>query len=356
MANVLPLETRVRVASALVEGVSIRGTERLTGVTKKTIARFGLTLGEGCGRLHDRLVTGLAISHIQCDEIYSYVHKRQKKLKPGDPEEWGTTYTWVAMDANSKLTVAYLVGKRDLEHARRFMGDLKRRLACRAQITSDGLTVYLDAVIEAFGSLVDFGQVVKNYRGGDQREERRYAPPESPSFVEKFTRIGKPDHALMSTSYVERQNLTMRMQMRRFTRLTNGFSKALAPLRAAVALHAAWFNFCRIHETLRTTPAMAAGVANHIWELSELVERALAEPVPAPAPPAPVPPPPDGRPVREQLELFSDMPAAGPARPHLRLIKGGKASANDGVVEDDAPDTVRGTPWGLLEDEAEGVG
>lgn len=357
MSNVLPLSVRVRVANQLVEGTSIRATVRLTGVAKATVMRFGRELGEGCRRLHDRLVRNVSPAEIQMDEIWGFITKKEARLDPNkDPAEWGDAYTWVAIDPHSKLTIAYLTGKRDGEHAKRFVLDLRGRVLTRAQITSDGLVAYIDAVEAAWGRYgVDYAQVVKHYHGGDRREDRRYEAPKEQDFITKTPIFGHPREQAMSTSLVERQNLTMRMHMKRLTRMTNAYSKKLASLSAAVALHFAWYNFCRIHETLRVTPAMETGIADHVWSMEELVSAAMSEPVAAPPPPAPVPPPPAGRPLDEQLSLFGELTSA-PTRPVLRLIKGGKACAGNDVNEEAAPDTVRGMGWANLKEESEGVG
>jgi IS1 family transposase len=362
VCNVLPMSARVSVANQLVEGTSIRATVRLTGVAKATVMRFGIELGEGCVRLHDRLVRNVEPTEIQMDEIWGFITKKEARVDPvRDPAEWGDTYTWVALDPHSKLVISYLTGKRDGEHAKRFTLDLRSRILTRArvQMTSDGLAAYVDAVEAAFGRYaVDYGQVVKNYRGGDRRPDRRYEVGKEQDFITKTRIFGKPREEAMSTSLVERQNLTMRMHVRRLTRMTNAYSKKLRPMSAAIALHFMFYNFCRIHETIRVTPAMEAGLTDHVWDIAEMVERALAEPMPAPAPPSPVPPPPPGGPIYDgvQLDLFGE-PTAAPMRPALRLIQGGKAcAANEIGEEEEAPDTVRGMGWAHLKEGSEGVG
>jgi IS1 family transposase len=309
----------------------------------------------GCARFHDRLLRNLSPAEIQMDEIWSFVAKKEARVdRVTDPEDWGDAYTWVALDPHSKLVIAYYTGKRDAAAAQIFVRDLRSRVLTRAHITSDGLVAYIDAMKAAFGRHgVDYGQVVKNY-GSDARrdDDHRYEPPRDP-FITKIPIFGHPDESRMSTSLVERQNMRMRMHMRRLTRLTNAFSKALRPMRAAVALHFCWYNFCRVHETLRVTPAMESGLADHVWTMEELVTVALAEPVAAPAP-SPVPPPSAGGPLGEQLSLFGESTPAQ-MRPVLRLIKGGKASAANDVPEE-APGTVRGTGWAHLEEGSEGVG
>lgn len=317
MSNVLPFAVRVDVTRTLVDGCSIRASERLTGVTKKTILHLLLALGIGCQRLHDRLVRGVETTDIEADEAWSFVHKKQRRLSPGDPEEWGDAYTFVAMARHQKLVLSYLTGKRDEEHANRFIVDLKSRLvtpsSVRVQLSTDGFQDYIIPVMKAFGLTIDYGQVVKEY-GATQQDDHRYEPPRTTKFITKKAILGAPKESRMSTSMVERQNLTMRMHIRRLTRLTNGFSKKRENLRAAIALHFMWYNFCRVHETLRVSPAMEAGLADHVWEIDELVARALAEPAPVSAPPPPlVTPPGDGSAAHVQLELFSADVMAGPS-------------------------------------------
>ena len=251
--NILKKEKRLHVLSALVEGSSIRSTERMTGVHRDTILRFLVAAGEHCTQLLDENVQGLHCQQIQADEIWTFVCKKQKKIKEDESDEViGDQYVFVAMDADTKLVLSFLVGKRTPANAIRFMRDLESRLSDRAQITTDGLVDYLDAVELAFGADIDYAQLVG-----------------IPS--EKFVISGIPDQKDISTTYIERQNLTMRMRMRRFTRKTNGFSKKLKNLKAAVALHFAHYNFCRIHQTLRVTPAMEAGLADHVWGLGDLL-------------------------------------------------------------------------------------
>jgi IS1 family transposase len=234
VSNVLPLSARVSVANQLVEGTSIRATERITGVTKETVQKLGVELGKGCRRLHDRLVRNVEPTEIQMDELWGFVTRKEARIDPSkDPAEWGDAYTWVALDPHSKLVLSYLTGKRDGEHAKRFMLDLKSRVLTRAQITSDGLVAYIDAVEQAFGRYgVDYGQELKHYRGGDRRPDWRYEVGKEQDFITKTRIFGKPREEAMSTSLVERQNLTMRMHMRRLMRMTNAYSKKLAPLSA----------------------------------------------------------------------------------------------------------------------------
>ncbi len=272
--NTLKLEKKLAVLAALVEGNSVRSTERMTGVHRDTILRLLIEVGERCqGILKDRM-KGFHSRHIEADEIWCYVFKKEGRLTEKDrtvhPER-GDQYVFVALDAESKLIPTFLVGKRDGQTALAFMEDLRRRLAenGRIQLTTDGLNAYIGAVEEAFGADVDYAQLVKLY-GAEPAGDGRYSPPRVTETV-STTINGNPDPAHVCTSYVERQNLTMRMMMRRFTRLTNAFSKKLENLKAALALHFAYYNFCRIHKTLRVTPAMAAGITHRVWDLGDLL-------------------------------------------------------------------------------------
>jgi IS1 family transposase len=276
--NTLPIDKKLAILSAHVEGVSIRSTERMTGVHRDTITRLVVGLGEGCARLLDRLVQRVPAKRVQVDEIWTYVFKKDARLSCDDDHaEMGDQYVFIGMDADTKLVISHLVGKRDATTAFYLISDLKDRLAHRIQLTTDGFRPYLTAVEDNFGADVDYAMLVKLY-GSEKRGEQApewYGPPRVIAAMP--TRIsGRPDMRYVSTSYIERQNLTMRMQLRRFTRLTNAFSKKLANLRAAVALHFAHYNFVRIHQTLRATPAMAAQLTDHLWDLSELFHVAMA--------------------------------------------------------------------------------
>lgn len=270
--NILKPAKKETVISALVEGNSIRSTERMTGVHRDTIMRLMVRVGNGCERLLDESMRGLECKRVQVDEIWSYVKKKEHKLTASDdPRRTGSIWTWVAIDADSKLIPSYRVGRRTVKDATLFMADLESRLANRVQLSSDGLNAYVAAIEKSFHGNVDYAQIVKSYEA-EPIGPGRYSPPK----VASATRTpvnGAPDYRHISTSYVERQNLTMRMSMRRFTRLTNGFSKKLENLQAAVALHFAHYNFVRIHRSLRITPAMAAGVTGELWSM----ERLLAE-------------------------------------------------------------------------------
>jgi IS1 family transposase len=281
--NKLSLEDRARILHLLCEGTSIRAVTRLTGASKNTVAKLLSDAGKACAAYHDANVRDVKAARVQVDEIWSFTYAKQKNVATAKdaPEGAGDTWTWTAIDADSKLIVSYLVGGRDAEYAMWFMDDLAARLANRVQLTSDGHRAYLEAVEGAFGCDVDYAQLVKIYGElGGKTPERRYSPAEC-NGIRKRTVEGRPDDAHISTSYVERSNLTMRMHMRRFTRLTNAFSKKVENHAHAVALHMMYYNFVRIHKSLRMTPAMAAGVSNRLWDIGDiamLVEEAEAKP------------------------------------------------------------------------------
>jgi len=244
----------------------------MTGVAKGTILRFLVEIGAACSAYQDRVMRNLTCKTIQVDEIWSYVGCKQRNVRIyEDCPVRGDIWTWVAIDADSKLIPAFLVGNRDASHARIFLKDLASRLANRIQLTSDGHKTYLRSVGAAFGADIDYGVLVKLYGDdGSKGPERRYSPGVCIG-AERHARIGNPDPEKISTSYVERQNLTMRMSMRRFTRLTNAFSKKVENHIAAISLHYMWYNFGRIHQTLRVTPAMQAGISDHVWSANEIV-------------------------------------------------------------------------------------
>lgn len=268
--NKLNNERRAQVVAALVEGNSINATVRMTGVAKNTVLKLLADLGTACAAYQDMAFRNLPCKRIQCDEIWSFCHAKAKNV----PEEkrgilgYGDVWTWVAIDADTKLVPCWHIGRRDARAAYEFINDLSGRLAHRVQLTTDGHRPYLEAVEAAFGSQIDYAMLVKIY--GKPQEEIRYSPAECIG-CQVVEVAGTPDPAHVSTSYVERQNLTMRMSMRRFTRLTNGFSKKLENHRHAIALHYMFYNFARIHKTLRCTPAMAAGVTKRLWEISDIV-------------------------------------------------------------------------------------
>jgi IS1 family transposase len=312
----LSREQQTRIIGALVEGCSIRSVERLTDAHRDSIMRLGVRIGEGCARLHDEKMRDLQCSTLELDEAWSFVQKKQKRTTATDPAEYGDSYTWIAIDANRKAIVSYRVGKRSAVDARAFLADLRKRVVSRPQLTSDGYAPYIDAIDRAFGDDCDYAQIVKDYATTPGNEAAVRYSPGSIIRSERTVITGTPDPTKISTSYVERQNLTLRMQMRRFTRLTNGFSKKIENHRAAVALHVAWYNFCRVHETLRMTPAMALGVTDHIWSVGELVDAALAQPAGMPTEPTPGP-------IRRTHHRGEGLPAD--RRPFkLTVIDGGK--------------------------------
>jgi IS1 family transposase len=267
--NVLSMEKQAQIISALVEGNSIRATARMVGVEHKAVMRVLLGVGENCADLLDSNKQSLPCKIMQADEIWCYVGKHERFVTDKDnPLEVGDPYVFVAMDSETKLIPCFRVGKRNAENTWFFIQDLQERLANRVQLTTDGFRPYLPAVEDAFGADVDYAMSVKTY-GESQDAEKRYSPAEIVRAL-PIPVTGNPKPSLISTSHIERQNLTMRMHLRRFTRLTNAFSKKLSHLKAACALHFAHYNFCRIHQTLRVTPAMAAGIADHIFSIEEV--------------------------------------------------------------------------------------
>ena len=272
--NRLSLSKRTQIIGLLVAGNSLRATSRLVGCSINTVTKLLVDVGTACQAYHDEHVRDLNSKRIQCDEIWSFVYAKQKNAPEamkaaGDA---GDVWTWTAIDADSKLAVSWLVGGRDAGYAHEFMQDVASRLASRVQLTTDGHKPYPEAVEGAFGAGVDYAQLVKVY-GQAPEGQRRYSPPECIG-AHKNAVEGNPDPKHVSTSYVERQNLTMRMHMRRFTRLTNAFSKKIENHAHAVALHFVYYNFCKIHKTLRVTPAMAAGVTERLWEIEDIAELA----------------------------------------------------------------------------------
>ena len=268
--NKLNSTKQSQVIAALVEGNSINATVRMTGVAKHTILKLIADVGSACADYQDRTFLNLKCKRIQCDEIWQFCYAKQRNV-PAEKQGrfgYGDVWTWVAIDADTKLVPSFMVGNRDLQTARIFIDDLKSRLANRVQLTTDGLKVYLEAVEGAFGTEIDYAMLVKSYES--TQEERRYSPAECVA-CERKRIMGSPNPRHISTSYVERQNLTMRMSMRRFTRLTNGFSKKVENHAYAVAIHYMHYNFCRIHKTLRVTPAMEAGIATHVWDVAEII-------------------------------------------------------------------------------------
>jgi IS1 family transposase len=270
--NLLDNNKRTQIIAALVEGNSIRATSRMTGVSQNTIFKLLADLGNACADYQDKAFRNLNCKRIECDEIWSFVGAKARNVtqRKMDEESWGDVWTWVAIDADTKLVPCWLVGPRNGEAAYVFIQDLASRLKNRVQLTTDGHRPYLEAVEAAFGSEIDYAQLIKIYGKTSKKDETRYSPAECIGCEKKWI-AGNPTKELISTSFVERQNLTMRMSMRRFTRLTNGFSKKIENHAHAIALHYMYYNFCRMHKTLRCTPAMAAGVSSKLWEISDII-------------------------------------------------------------------------------------
>lgn len=270
--NNLPIERQIAVISALVEGNSIRATVRMTEVAKDTVTKLLARVGTACAEYQDKALRNLTCKRIQCDEIWSFCYAKEKNV----PQElrgkfgYGDVWTWTALCADTKLVPCWRLGRRSAWDAQHFMYDLAARLTNRVQLTTDGHKVYLEAVDLAFGNDIDYAMLVKLY-GPDRRDtEARYSPAQCIGAL-ATTIVGNPKREHVSTSYAERQNLSMRMQMRRFTRLTNAFSKKVENHAHALALYFMYYNFCRIHQTLRITPAMAANVTDHVWEIAEIM-------------------------------------------------------------------------------------
>src|ERR1700716_2050866 len=272
--NKLPLAKRVQILSLLCEGSSCRSISRVADVSLNTVHKTLIDAGKACAKFHDEAVRGVASKRIQCDEAWSFCYAKAKNVATAKaaPAGAGDVWTWTALDSDTKLILTWNVGGRDAEYALMLMDDLRGRLANRVQLTTDGHRAYLQAVEEAFGADIDYGMLVKLYgqETSGQGHERKYSPSECVG-ARKHTITGNPDPKHVSTSYTERANLTMRMSMRRFTRLTNAFSKKLQNHEYMVALYALWYNFVRIHKTLRTSPAMAAGIENRLWSMEDVV-------------------------------------------------------------------------------------
>jgi IS1 family transposase len=269
--NRLTIEKRVQIISALVEGNAINATARMAGVSKVTILKLLKDIGEACLAFENKALRNLPCKNIQCDEIWSFCYAKEKNV----PEKYrgkfgyGDVWTWTAICADTKLIVSWTLGNRGAGTANAFMLDLASRLKNRIQLTTDGHRAYLQAVDNAFGCEVDYAMLVKLY-GNDPQAETRYSPAECIG-CQMVEISGRPERKNISTSYVERQNLTMRMQMRRFTRLTNAHSKKIENQAYALALHFVYYNFARVHQTLRVTPAMEAGISDHVWTIEEIV-------------------------------------------------------------------------------------
>ena len=281
MANVISVEKKVAVITALVEGCSVRSTVRMTGVSKGAVLRLLASVGTACAEYQNRVIRNVPSKRVQIDEIWSFCYCKQKNLTPTIAERQiaGDVWTFTAIDAETKLVLSWLVGRRDAGHAAQFLEDVAGRLSNRIQLTTDGHKMYLTAVDYAFGNGIDYAQLHKVY-GNDSEGQKRYSPAQCLGTLRQSV-TGAPDPAHISTSYVERQNLNMRMNMRRFTRLTNAFSKKIDNHIHMVALFHMHYNFARVHQTLRVTPAMEAGISSHVWSISDIaslaaVTRALA--------------------------------------------------------------------------------
>jgi IS1 family transposase len=272
--NRLPIEKRVQILGLLVEGNSLRATTRLTGVSINTVSKLLADLGCACAEYHEKHIRNVSARRIQCDEIWSFVGSKAKNTSlEKESQGCGDIWTWTAIDADSKLIISYLLGDRGAVTAHAFMQDLSQRLSNRVQLTTDGHRVYANAVEDLFGAEIDYAMLVKIYGASNDNPESRYSPA---TCIGCRTGVlsGNPDPKHISTSFVERQNLTMRMGMRRFTRLTNAFSKKLANHGHAVAIHFLLYNFARVHKSLRVTPAMEAGLTDHVWSLEEIASLA----------------------------------------------------------------------------------
>lgn len=277
MANNLPFEKKVTVVSMLCENASIRGIERATGVNRNTIMSLGVRVGAACKMIQDEKMRSLECSDIQVDELWGFIGKKNKNVKAGEDRNGvGDVWTFVAIDRPTKVIPAFVVGKRDLYHAREFMEDLAARISRRIQLSSDALAAYPEAVERGFGSEIDYGQLVKTYSiehlGNFKEAATRYSPAQVVK-AEKAVIVGLPDQSRICTSHVEKQNHTVRMHCRRLSRLTNAFSKKLGNFKAAIALHFAYYNFCKIHGAIRCTPAQEIGIESSIWTVADLVER-----------------------------------------------------------------------------------
>jgi IS1 family transposase len=272
MANELKTEKKAQAVNLLCEGVSIRSIERITGIHRDTVMRLGVRMGAACRKIQDERFRNLNCAHVQCDEIWGYIGAKQKNARKAGA--FGDVWTFIGLDTDSKLVPSWVVGKRDVYHSRIFMEDLASRMAKRIQLSSDSLASYADAVERGFGTEVDYGQISKTYALVNLNKDAasRYSPAEVVK-TERTVISGMPDIRSITTSHIEKQNHTLRMHCRRLTRLTNAFSKKLENFEAAIALNFAYYNLCKIHGTVRCTPAMAAGVEKSQWTVSELVER-----------------------------------------------------------------------------------
>ncbi len=270
--NKIEDKTRVQIVQCLVDGVGVNATCRVTGAAKNTVLKLLAQLGEACAKYHDEHVCHLLTKRVQCDEIWSFCYAKAANVPEEKRGQWGygDCWTWTALDADSKLIISYTLGLRDGGYAHEFMYDVAKRLARKVQLTTDGHKAYLDAVDDAFGGDIDYAMLVKLY-GAERPGEARYSPANIIG-TRKEEICGTPEPRLVSTSFVERQNLSMRMGMRRFTRLTNAHSKKIENHGHAIALYFMHYNYCKIHTTLRETPAMAAGLSKSVWEIEDLLK------------------------------------------------------------------------------------
>ena len=274
MANVPPNEKQIAIVGSLCEGSSIRAIERMTGVHRDTVMRLGVRVGQGCKAMMSETLRDLDCTRLEMDEIWGFIGKKEKHVRSNDDPRMGDVWTFCAIDADTKLVPTFKVGKRDGATASAFVEDVAGRMNNRLQISTDGLRAYVDAIESSFGCDVDYAQIIKTYGHEEMSNNRRYSPPEFAS-SEKRIVMGNPDVDLISTSYVERLNATTRLHMRRLTRLTLAFSKKFENFEAAVGLHFAYYNFVKRHNTLRMTPAMAAGVTPSFWTVADLVEASV---------------------------------------------------------------------------------
>lgn len=274
--NILPRDKQIEVIAALVEGVGIRAASRITGVNRGTVASLALRIGRGCAELHDRMMVGVRVQRLELDETWSFVGKKQKRVQRHEAFAKGDQYVFVGMAGTQKAIISYRVGKRDSENTDLFIRDLRERVIGMPEISTDGFTPYVPAIRAAFGQNAVHGQIVKTYSVThlNTREAARRYSPAAVVAVARQAVMGVP--AEISTSYVERQNLSLRMASKRFTRLTNGFSKSLEHHVAAVSLYVSFYNLCRVHEALRTTPAVTLGVSDRVWTIGDLLDAALA--------------------------------------------------------------------------------
>ena len=266
-----PIDSAERALALMLEGTSIRAVSRLTGIHKNTLLRLLLTVGEKCQRLFNDRVRNVRPRYVQADELWGYIGKKSKRVRPTDPLEYGDAYLWIALDSESKAVLSFHIGRRDSLNAYYLMKDLSERVTGRFQLTTDGLEGYVQAVEECFGPDIDFAQLIKTYTKPDTTGPDWFRPSKFVAVRPELV-SGNPIVSRVSTSHIERFNLSVRMHLRRFTRLTNAFSRSLSHMKAAVALFMAWYNFCRVHQSLKVTPAMEAKLTDHIWTIRELIE------------------------------------------------------------------------------------